>query len=302
MTTGTDARQQAHAYLDQTRDAVRETFERDFFARRLDELLAEAPGGRMLDLGCSDGLVAELAGDRLERYVGVDLHPPPAPAKIEVISHDLREGLGPVGAEPFDVYFSSFGVASHLPPAGLERLCREIAVHARPGSLVALEALGLYSVEWPALWQTAPGRDRNLAYRLAGETTVHPWSPAELREIFSAAGIEPLRTIDRSVQAGPKVGEGRYWRGLPPVRAALNTLLEGSVERLAELTAPLPPLPAHPELPVARLQHGLVARRQELLADVGERSPQELAHAIWALDPSTGEGYGHGLMIVGWVP
>ena len=132
-------------------------------------------------------------GQRLERYVGVDIHPPDPSAELVFVHHDLADGLGPVGDEPFDIYFASFGVASHLSPAGLERLCGEIAAHARPGSLVALEALGLFSVEWPSLWDTEPGEDRTIAYRLAGDTLVHPWAPSELRELFENAGIEPVR-------------------------------------------------------------------------------------------------------------
>jgi hypothetical protein len=296
VTTGTDPRQTGHAYLGHSRDAVRETFERGFFEREIDRLLGEAPGGRVIELGCADGLVPQVAGDRLDGYLGVDLHPPALPDDPAFMAHDLSEGLGPVGDEPFDLYFASFGVASHLSPWALERLCAEIAAHARPGSLVALEALGLFSLEWPSLWDTAPGTERTLGYRLAGETEVHPWSATELAELLSSAGIEPTRTADRSIQAGPKVGEGRYWPGLPPVRHALNALVEGSREHLDDLSAPLPPLPAHP---AAGVHHELVVRRRELLADAGERSAQELARAVWALEPDTGEGYGHGLMIFG---
>ena len=301
MTTGTDARQPAEAYLAPPRDAVRETFERAFFARELDRLLHEAPGGRIIDLGCGEGLIGELTPERLDRYVGVDLHPPAGKGGFDFVAHNLCDGLGPVGTEPFDVYFASFGVASHLPPAGLERLCREIAAHARPGALVALEALGLYSLEWPGLWQTDPGPERAIGYRLGGETQVHPWSADELRAIFEAAGMDAVRTLDRSVQAGPKLGEGRYWPGLPPVRAALNALLDGSLEGLADLETPLPPLPAHPDHPVARIHHGLVTRRRVLLQEERERAPQALARSVWALEPSTGEGYGHGLLAVGRV-
>jgi SAM-dependent methyltransferase len=298
VTTGADARPLADAYVGHAGDAVRATFERAFFARELERLLAEAPGTRVLDLGCGEGLVAELTAGRLERYLGVDLHPPEGDGEPGFLAHDLRDGLGPVWEEPFDLYFASFGVASHLPASGLERLCREIAAHARRGALVALEALGLYSLEWPALWDTRPGADRTLTYRLAGETTVHPWAPSELRQMFDAAGIEPLRTVDRTVQAGPKTGEGLYWPGLPPVRAALNALVEGRTEGVDGLAAPLPPLPAHP---AARVHHGLLARRRALLRWVRTRTPRALARAVWALEPRTGGGFGHGLLAVGRV-
>jgi len=298
VTSGTDVRQPAHAYLGQPRDAVRETFERAFFAVELERLLTEAAGGRVLDLGCGDGLARELGGARVEEYVGVDLHPPADDAEAKFIAQDLSQGLGPVGSKPFDLYFASFGVASHLAPDELERLCRDIGEHARPGSLVALEALGLFSLEWPSLWETAPGPARMLPYRLSAETQVHPWAPSELEAIFADAGIVTLRAVDRSVQAGPKVGEGRYWPGLPPVRASLNDLLAGTDESLEALEAPLPPLPVHP---VARVHHALVGRRQELVRAERGLSPQELARAVWALEPGTDRGFGHGLLAVGRV-
>lgn len=296
--TGTDAGLPAHAYLGPPRDAVRETFERAFFAGQLERLITEAPGGRVLDLGCADGLVGELCGARVDEYVGIDLHPPAIETEGRFLAHDLGNGLGPVGADSFDLYFASFGVASHLAPEQLERLCGDISAHARPGSLVALEALGLFSLEWPSVWETPPGARRTIPYVLAAETRVHPWARSELAGIFADAGITPLRALDRSVQAGPKVGGGEYWPGLPPVRTSLNELLAGSAESIDALEAPLPPLPAHP---AAGVHHALVARRQQLVGARRATLPQALAREVWALDPSTGDGFGHGLLVVGRV-
>jgi SAM-dependent methyltransferase len=288
----------AHPYLPQGGDAVRGTFERDWFARTVPRLLREAGGGEVLDLGCADGAAARMAGGGLTRYLGVDLATPARTnSTFDCVRHDLREGLGPVGTRPFDVYLGTFGVASHLAPEELRRLVREIAGHARPGAVVALEALGRYSLEWPQLWGTAVGRARTIAYRLAADVRIHPWSPVELLGLLEECGIRPVGAVDRTIQAGPKLGEGRYWPGLPDVRAALNALLAGRsapATALAALAAPLPPLPAgRPAL----IHHALAARRRTLVD--AALPAAALARAIWSLEPATGGGYGHGLRGVG---
>ncbi len=279
----------SRAYAVQGHDLVRSELERPWLARLLRRLLGDR-GGSLLDLGCGDRLAERLAGHRVDRYVGVDLKPPAS------VVHDLRDGLGPVGREPFDLYLGSFGIASHLPVDSLRRLLREIASHARPGSIVALEALGARSLEWPGLWQAPPGPARTIPYRLGADVSVHPWTPEELFALFEEAGIAPRSAIDRTLQAGPKTDEGRYWPGLPRLRAALNSVLAGeeAPEALAELRAPLPPLPAGP---AALLHHALASRRRALLAEPGHDPVQRL----WRLEPVTGGGFGHGLMVVGRV-
>jgi hypothetical protein len=288
-------RRAAYAFL--PRDAVRETFEREAFGKLVPALLDAAGGGRLLDLGCHDGVAAELAGERLERYLGVDLHPPGSPPpRGDFLAHDLRDGLGPVGEEPFDVYLAAFGLASHLRPEELRGLLTSLAAHARPGSVVALEGLGRYSLEWPGLWDTAPGPARLLPYRLGGEVEVHPWAAGELFAVFEAAGIRPLRALDRSLQGGPKVGNGNYWPGLPPVRDGLNRLLAGDPGGGEPLAQPLPTLPSHP---AAAVHHELAARRRALIAAVNGEPPDRVARAVWALEPRSGGGLGHGLLVIG---
>src|SRR5207244_2354093 len=113
-----------------------------------------------------------LGGSRIERYLGIDLFPPP---DVPALRWDLREGLGPATAQgPFDVFLGTFGVASHVTPAELWGLLADIAAAAAPGGIVAVEALGLYSLEWPAIWAAPPGQARLLSYRLTGEVLVHP--------------------------------------------------------------------------------------------------------------------------------
>ena len=297
---GQDGREQRRkAYRLLPHDPVRDIFERELFAELIPALLEEAGGGRLLDLGCADGMAAELAGDRLECYLGVDLSPPAvAPRRGEFLAHDLREGLGPVGSQPYDFYLASFGVASHLRPGELLTLLGAVASHGRTGSIVALEALGAYSLEWPQLWGTDPGSERFLPYRLGGDVEVHPWAPDELFRAFDDAGIEPLRALDRTLQAGPKAGEGRYWSKLPDVRAGLNALLRGELSGKEALSEPLPRLPDHPAADVHR---ALAARRHELVAGLNGQAPEEIARAVWELEPPSDGGFGHGLVVVGRV-
>ena len=281
---------------------MRDRFEAGFFAARLPRLLEASGGGALLDLGCRDGLAGRLAGPALRRYVGVDLHPASGLERGRLVTHDLRDGLGPVGRRPFDLYLGTFGLASHLQPAELRRLLADIRGHARPGALVALEGLGRYSLEWPRLWDAPPGPARTISYRLATDVAVHPWSGGELLQLFGEAGLRPLWARDRSLQAGPKAGRRGYWPGLPELREALNAALAGAAEpapqaALRALTSPLPPLPAGE---AALMHHTLAARRRELVAR-GPRSGMALAEAIWRLEPTTAGGFGHGVLAVGRV-
>jgi len=276
-------------------DPVRETSECAHFAGVVRALLGHAPGGRVLDLGCGDGLVERVAGPRLEAYVGVDLHPA---AGVRAVRADLREGLGELRRERFDLYVGTFGIASHLAPHELRDLLREIAASAAPGALVALEALGLYSLEWPRIWDTPLGSSRALSYRLTGDLTVHPWSPTELLALFEETGLSFLGAVDRTVQAAPKVGEPRGWPGVPRLRAALSALLAGDLRGGLPLSHPLPPLPAHP---AAAAHHALAAARRALIGRARSLDGPSLARAVWALEPTAGRALGHGLLAVGRV-
>ena len=135
---------------------MRAAFEQRLLARLVLRLLELAGGGALLDVGCGDGLAGRLAGDRLTRYLGLDLEP--QTAELPCAARDLRDGLGPLEPRPFDLYLGYYGIASHLSPAELRRLLHDIARHARPGAVVALEALGLSGSSGPGSGHGPPGR------------------------------------------------------------------------------------------------------------------------------------------------
>ena len=66
----------------------------------------------------------------------------------------------------------------------------------------------------------------------------------------------------------------------------------------ATLGSWLPPLPAGR---AAAVHHALAARRRRLIA-TWSSDPAALARAVWALEPRSGGGFGHGLMVIGRVP
>ena len=280
-------------------DHVRERFEASFFGFLVSRLLPRP--GALLDLGCGDGLAGRLAGPLARRYVGVDLRAQDGGFPGRFVHHDLREGVGPVGRRPFDLYLATFGLGSHLHPRELARLVQEIAGHGRRGALVALEVLGLRSLEWPRLWEAPVGPARTISYPLATPVEVHPWLPAELAELYAQAGIQPLLALDRTLQAGPQLGVDGLWPGLPALRPALDCLVGGGEDPdvlpdIALLAEPLPPLPAGP---AAALHHELAARRRRLVLGRGVVGVPGLADDIWRLEPLTGGGFGHGLTLVG---
>jgi hypothetical protein len=291
-----EASRAQRTYRATAEDRVRAEMETTQLAATARRLLDRAPGGRVLELGASSGIGPLLEGHGLESYTGVDFRPPDIPLPGSHVLHDLGEGLGPVGRRPFHLYLACFGLASHLTPTRLRRLLAQIAAHARPGALVAVEALGLFSLEWPGLWDTAPGPARTLPYRLGADVPVHPWGAAELSGLLESAGIRPAFTSDRTLQAGPKLDEATYWPGLPPLRGAMETLLRGGHSHDA-LSRPLPPLPASA---AAAFHHRLADLRATTVA--AHRGPsRDLAHALWALERGSGGGFGHGVLAVGRV-
>ena len=285
------------AYLAPHTDRLREELEARWLADVVGRLLPAGRDARVLDLGCGAGLGPLLPAGGIGEYVGVDFRRPDFALPGRHVLHDLRDGLGPVGDEPFDLYVAGFGLASHLSPPAAAAAARAGRRHT-PAPVRRWPSRRWACCRWNGrgCGPRRPAPARSLAYALDHDVQVHPWAADELRGQMALAGITTERVLDRSLQAGPKIGEGRYWPGLPPLRGALNDLLEGR-EATAPLTAALPPLPAGR---AAAVHQRLATRRRELV-EAHTGTPAELAHAVWALERGSGGGFGHGLLAVGRV-
>ena len=195
-------------------------------------LLDAAGGGALLDLGCGDGLAARLAAqapDALRRTRPRAVASPRLPSRRPRPARRARAG-GPAAVRP---------VPGRLRP-GLAPAARAscggcCARHrcATPARVRSWPSRRSGATRWSGRGSGAPpvGPARTLPYRLGADVAVHPWSPPSCSRASRARASQPLRALDRSLQAGPKVGEGRYWPGLPPLRGALTACCAGRPPR-----------------------------------------------------------------------
>lgn len=136
--------------------------------RALAELLPPAPRS-VLDLGCGDGRLADLARTArpsIERFVALDNSPPmlalarerfAGDERVEVGEHDLRQPLGPLGT--FDLVLSGFAI-HHLDHERKRSLFGEVVERLAPGGrFINLEVVASASPRWHAEFLVAIGRD-----------------------------------------------------------------------------------------------------------------------------------------------
>lgn len=247
---------------------------------------------RVLDLGCGSGqgyeILSQLERDFLNLtahhdwllkeedidYTGLDLSEDMVEQgrrnyagrkAVRFKQQDLNEGLGAVRAEkPFDIYFSSYGSLSHLQREHLVNLLADIARHGEAGSLVVLDLIGRYSLEWKQYWsaktEAEKYRDYSMNYlylgnpdamRKAEHFPVRFWSgdeiPALLEEASARAGrsLTAVQGADRSLLVGRHVETGHFNPALRPWRSAVNKLLEDHMRtNLEDLLVPEEIVPA----------------------------------------------------------
>ncbi len=229
---------------------------------------------RILDLGCGSGQGYELLTkvnakesdlgleynyilqeEDIECYLGVDINPDMIRKGQEIYvhnphvqfqQHDLNQGLSGISsAEPaFDIYFSSYSSLSHLDTESLRRVLTDIYHHGNNDSIVTLDLMGRYSIEWPGYWTASTEdekmRDYSMSY-LYTDNGIHQhidhfpirfWTGDEIREFvndLSAQQNLPFEVShmgDRSILVGRHTDTGEYNPSLPPIRRFLNSLHE----------------------------------------------------------------------------
>jgi len=170
-------------------DWTKETFRYDIAHRRMravaDAVLAEG-GERVLDLGCSTGLLGRMLGPVYD-YVGLDISPHVAveEERFRVRTTDL-DGDWPVEGE-FDVVTCS-GSLEYV--ADLRETLTRVRRALRPGGMAALSLLNLSHIS------RARGAGRHPTWRFEAR-------PDEFVLACFEAGLRPTRLLPTSAGYGP---------------------------------------------------------------------------------------------------
>jgi len=253
-----------------------------FFRKSLNELVDRKKKKleriRILDLGCGSGdaydlimgittkdpgiyehITAAITPDILQEYVGVDINEDllhqaeeyyGSNPKMRFVKGDLNGGLPDVvkKAEPFDLYFTSYGTLAHFHDKENAGLIADICRHAKSGALFIGDWLGRYSYEWQNLWHHPADKEYFMDYRISyiypeDERDTVDVSSFPLRiitrdeimqiidEAARQAGVEikPVLCYDRSILVGRHLDTGDYNQQKTHLRYQINSLFEAYV-------------------------------------------------------------------------
>lgn len=232
---------------------------------------------RDLDLGLQHQRV--LPEDEIATYLGLDISQAMVEKgdvlfadkpQIQFAQADLREGLGQVKQKhsSFDIYFSSYGSLSHLSRQDLVRLLTDICHHGHDGSLVVLDLIGRYSIEWPGFWSAETEAEKVRQYTMSylySESArqqldiesfpLRFWTGVEVqqlaKELTATTGIsvDIAKLMDRSVLVGRHTDTREYNPDLKSIRRLINSLHEDYLRtNLEELILDSSIIPDHPQV------------------------------------------------------
>lgn len=230
---------------------------------------------RILDLGCGSGdaydlimgittkdpgiyeyITAAITFETLKEYVGVDINEDLLQQageyygnnpKMRFVTGDIQGKLPDAvrKAEPFDLYFTSYGTLSHFHDEDNARLIADICSHASNRALFVGDWLGRYSYEWQNLWHYPADEECFMDYRISylypeekhdtAEVISFPLriiTQDEVMRIISEASrlsgieIKPVLFFDRSILVGRHLDTGDYNRQKSKLRYNVNSLFE----------------------------------------------------------------------------
>ena len=269
---------------------------RPFLRELVNNRRSEQQGVRIVDLGCGAGQGYEILTkidchdldlglqhkrvlplDELSLFLGLDISQAMVEKgqalfadnpHVQFQQADLSEGLGAIKTteSSFDLYFSSYGSLSHLGRKDLIKLLQDICHHGQDGSLIVMDLIGRYSIEWPDFWtaQSEPEKVRqyNMSYlyskpvRQITEIESFPirfWTGEEVKalaqELTTKTGVEleVVKLVDRSLLVGRHTDTRAFNPKLKPIRRLINSLHEDYLRtNLEELMLDASIFPEHP--------------------------------------------------------
>ncbi len=271
------------------RDWVKRAWEEPAFARHLDSALrsAHAQGLRadldVLDVGCGTGVALDLLlatpalSDTtlaLARATGLDLDEGLLAIARERFADDPRmtfvsgDLTAPPATGPHDLVLSSGVPFSHLEPEELEHSLALLAADAlgadrssderdeRRSTLLVVDVLGRYSLEWTTRWDEVRWDYRMSFFATDVDVTSTPmttWSGDDLAATIARAAeqasaeLVDLTLVDRSIAVGRHMMTGEYTPDLPRLRDLVDALADPDVSVDLDglrIALPLPDAPA----------------------------------------------------------
>jgi len=252
-----------HYLSPRRKDAVKRFWEEPATRRLLTRAVAtmgRSGQPRVLDVGCGagDGLALLLSLPEAQqwrvssgvlRYVGLDLNEELIDVAstlyadlpgAEFLMGDIRTTELP--DEPFDIYLSTGVPYSHLTKDELEEVLASIFDSARrhsTRSVVVVDVLGRYSIEWVDNWHSERWPYRMSFFQSdadSGFTDMSFYSAESLSRVISKAAtsagcsVPRIEFADRSIMVGRHTATTEYDDRLPPYRKLVNDLYNDTID------------------------------------------------------------------------
>ncbi len=204
------------------------------------------------DVGIYEYAVDLINPEQLGFYRGIDINPDLIEQAREQHSHNSKVVFecgdcfdsSFTNSKPFDVYFTSYGTISHFTADQTAALISDIAEHSENDAILIIDWLGRFSYEWQDLW-SADRKEQFMDYRIsyiyppeeraAADIQSFPLklicregATAIINDASKRSGVEikVKKFFDRSIFVGRHIDTAEYNRNCPPLREAVNSLLE----------------------------------------------------------------------------